>query len=340
MPTRRALVVGTGIAGLATALRLRRSDWEIVLVERASRFTDDGFPCALQGPGWEAAARLDLLKALTARSQPRCGTAVIDRAGVPHALCPKPSSKVPVLRRSDVVSVLREAVGDVEVRKSLGMLNFVEDDCGVTVEFSEGDADWFDLVVGADGADSAVRGAAYADQRRNRQGFGMVSGVLQASREDAVRMELAKRSLRVHPLSNGNSAVLFTWRGDVSLALHDVFRDVPGVASTLLSHVDELQSSRRTGHQAYLKQWALRQIVLVGDAAWCVDRYCEDGASLAIAGAELLGDALDIFADTAEALAWWEEQIRPVVRHVRRQSVVLRESEVGEWISPRTSSVS
>lgn len=65
-------------------------------------------------------------------------------------------------------------------------------------------------------------------------------------------------------------------------------------------------------------QRALRQIALVGDAAWCGGRYCDRGASLAIGGAELLGDALDIFTDTAEALFWWENQMRPVVRQVRR----------------------
>lgn len=339
MPTRRALVVGAGVAGLATALRLRRSDWEIVLVERASRFTDDGFPCALLGPGWEAASRLDLMKALDARSQPRCDTVVVGRTGARFALCAKPSSKVPVLRRGDVVRVLREAVGDVEVRCT-DVLGLAEDDCGVTVEFGDGEADWFDLVVGADGADSAIRASVYGHRWRYRQGFSMATGLLGARPGNAVRMELVKRSVRVHPLRDGNSAVLFTWRGDVGSDLHDVFGDVPGVPPGLLSQVDESLLSRRTGSQAHLKQWASRQVVLVGDGAWCSDHFCEQGASLSIAGAELLGDALDIFTGTAEALAWWEGQFRPVVRHARRQGVVLRESEVAQWISPRTSNVS
>lgn len=339
MPAGRALVVGAGVAGLATAVRLRRSGWEITLAERPSRFTDSGYPCAVQGAGWKAAARLGLLPALLERSQPRCTTVVVDRAGVPLALRLRPSCEVPVVRRGDVVPVLRQAVGEVETRRA-EVLSLAEDDCGVTVEFSGGDQDWFDLVVGADGADSAVRDAVHGEQRWRHQGFGMVSGLVEAGTRDAVRLEFAKRSVRVHPLHDGHSAILFTWRGDVGSALHDVFGDLPGVAPTLLSQVDGLRSERRTGFRTNLKHWALGQIVLVGDAAWCSDHFCEHGASLSIASAELLGDALDIFPRTAEALAWWEQQMRPVVRHAWRQSAVLRESEVTEWSSPRTSSVS
>ena len=34
-------------------------------------------------------------------------------------------------------------------------------------------------------------------------------------------------------------------------------------------------------------------------------------ASLALVAAEMLGDALDIFPDTNEALRWWEENLQP-----------------------------
>jgi hypothetical protein len=45
-------------------------------------------------------------------------------------------------------------------------------------------------------------------------------------------------------------------------------------------------------------------------AAWCLGPLADRGASLAIGGAELLGDALDIFPDADEALRWWERSLR------------------------------
>ncbi|NKE58384.1 hypothetical protein FXN61_16750 [Lentzea sp. PSKA42] len=55
MLTRRALVIGTGLAGLATAYRLRRSDWDLVLVGGPAQ-------CAFTrtADGLDAARRLGL----------------------------------------------------------------------------------------------------------------------------------------------------------------------------------------------------------------------------------------------------------------------------------------
>lgn len=328
MPTRRALVVGTGIAGLATALRLRRSDWEIVLVGRTAGSRDQGFPHAFRGVGYDAASRLGLLQALVEHGQPRCDTLVVDAMGTPFALYPRPSAVTPVLRRADVVTVLREAIGDVEVCEQPEVLSLVEDDCGVTVTFPDGDGDWFDLVVGADGDDSAVRRATFGKDHEHGQVTVSVSSRLVTASDAAVWMELAERSVRVHPLRGGGSVALFAWRGDVSLPVQEVFGDLAWLGPEFLSQVDGGPTARRTSFQVCADRWVSKQIALVGDAAWCAGRPCGQDASLAIGGAELLGDALDIFTDTAEALVWWEQQMRPVVRHVRRQNTALRGPDV------------
>lgn len=339
MPTRRALIVGAGVAGLTTALRLCRSDWEVVLVERASRSRGGGFPDALHGIGHGAAARLGLLPALSAFSQPHCDTVLVDSAGTPVAVSPRTSSSVPVLCRGDVVAVLREELGDGVVRRDADVLSLVDDDGGVAVGFTGGGEDWFDLVVGADGADSAVRSAVHGEPHQ-RQAHAVVSSRVAGTAADALFMELAGRSVRLHPLHDGRSAVRFTWRGDVFAAVSEIFGDLEWLPEQVLSQMDGEDADRRICSPAYPHRWALRQIVLVGDAAWCMGSNCDQGVSLAIGAAELLGDALDIFTDTGEALAWWEEQMRPVVRHVRRRHAASREQEVVGWNSPRTKSAS
>jgi choline dehydrogenase-like flavoprotein len=52
-----ALVIGTGIAGLATALRMTRSAWEVVVLDRGAHHD----PVPLRGPDLQAAKRLAAL---------------------------------------------------------------------------------------------------------------------------------------------------------------------------------------------------------------------------------------------------------------------------------------
>ncbi len=333
MSAGRALVVGAGVAGLATALRLHRSDWEIVLVERTAESRDPGFPHALHGIGYDAAARLGLLPAFAEQSQPRCETLVVDAAGSPFASYPRPLAATPVLRRADIVTVLRAAINGVTVCGHTEVLDLAEDDCGVMVTFANGDEDWFDLVVGADGAGSTVRGAVAGKHPGHSRVVMSVSSRLGTASADAVWMERAERSVRVHPLRDGGSTAVFTWRGDVSLSLQETFGDLAWLGPGLLSQVDAGPASRRASIQVHADRWGSRQIALVGDAAWGAGRPCGQGASLAIGAAELLGDALDIFTGTAQALAWWEERMRPVVRHVRRQNTPHRGQLVATGVS-------
>ncbi|MEU8248940.1 hypothetical protein [Nonomuraea sp. NPDC048916] len=54
---RRALVVGLGISGIATALRLRQIGWTPVVIERAAARRSGGYFIALFGAGRSAAGR-------------------------------------------------------------------------------------------------------------------------------------------------------------------------------------------------------------------------------------------------------------------------------------------
>ena len=65
---RRVLVVGLGISGTATALRLRQIGWEPVVVEKAPARRTGGQFIALFGAGQAAARRLGILDRLNDRS--------------------------------------------------------------------------------------------------------------------------------------------------------------------------------------------------------------------------------------------------------------------------------
>lgn len=80
-----ALIVGAEVAGLVTAYRLTRSDWDVVLVDAAPWHAH---PVAPTGIGLDAARRLSLppVDRLRDKLDIRCGTAIAarvpDRFGV------------------------------------------------------------------------------------------------------------------------------------------------------------------------------------------------------------------------------------------------------------------
>ncbi len=129
MPARSALVVGSGVAGLATAFRLRRSCWDVVLLDHAELPSQRDRTIVLRGAGHAAARRLGLAPALAERAE-------------------RTINGFPVLSRADLAAVMRAALNGVTIRRDVRATVLVPDDCGVTVTFSDGDDEWFDLVAG------------------------------------------------------------------------------------------------------------------------------------------------------------------------------------------------
>ncbi|MEV1117236.1 FAD-dependent oxidoreductase, partial [Actinosynnema sp. NPDC049800] len=62
--TRRAVIVGAGIAGLSAALRLRQAGWEPVVVERTPGRRSSGYAVTFGGLGYDAAERMGILPEL------------------------------------------------------------------------------------------------------------------------------------------------------------------------------------------------------------------------------------------------------------------------------------
>lgn len=63
-----------------------------------------------------------------------------------------------------------------------------------------------------------------------------------------------------------------------------------------------------------MPKWHTDRVVLVGDSAWCLTLYSGMGASMGLAGADLLGTTLARNPEsTPRALREWEQQIRPFV---------------------------
>jgi 2-polyprenyl-6-methoxyphenol hydroxylase-like FAD-dependent oxidoreductase len=162
---RRALVVGGGIAGMASAIMLRRNGVPVDLIDLDPEWRVYGAGITITGPTLRAFEALGILDRVIADAHTADGVQVCDVAGEPLSVIPTPSpagSRVPGsggIMRPTLHKILS---GDVlalgaNVRLGITVDEITNGTDAEHVRFSDGTSGDYDLVVGADGLYSKVR---------------------------------------------------------------------------------------------------------------------------------------------------------------------------------------
>lgn len=167
MIVQRILVVGSGLAGLSAAIALARRGADVTIATLEARA--EGTSITITNRAVDAVEALGVLEACLAEGlTPSDGESIFaamwDGAGNPlkGPLPPRPASELPAyiaIYRPDLSRILTEAAlaAGVTIRAGLSFTSLVDHGSHVEVELTDGSHDRFDLVVGADGAHSAVR---------------------------------------------------------------------------------------------------------------------------------------------------------------------------------------
>ncbi|OSY34773.1 2-polyprenyl-6-methoxyphenol hydroxylase-like FAD-dependent oxidoreductase [Pseudonocardia autotrophica] len=344
---RRALVVGLGVSGIATAVRLRSIGWDPVIVEKSPGRRTGGYFVGIFGAGQAAARRLGILDAIPDRSPANSADYVVTRSGNRRSglgFTDFPSEPR-VMSRGDVEQGVFAALpDDVEIRYSTSPVHIEQDTDGVDVTLERDGTtgtERFDLVVGADGLRSTVRRLVFAphEQHLHRLGYmiaaftlpGPIGGM--AANEGAMLLEPG-RSLLVLPFAGRGPSAFFSYRtSDVESQfsgrpvdrLRTAYRPEPygrllGEALDAFEATDEYLYD--TAEQVQMSRWSKGRVVLTGDAAWCTTVYSGMGASAALAGADLLGTMLRRHGDRiGPALRAWESHLRPPIASYQRTGI-------------------
>ncbi|GAB4097524.1 FAD-dependent monooxygenase [Brachybacterium horti] len=223
-----------------------------------------------------------------------------------------------MILRGDIESALHPQVSEVaEIRYGTTPVAVVEHADGVdvtlrsTVDGSTAETtERFDLLVGADGLRSTII-------QEPAPGF---------TARDGLVIGEAGRSAWVFPFADHAPGALLSYRMDDvdaqfamdrTEALRRAFGPEPlgPVLRHLLEQYDAAEDKLFDSvHQVVMPSWHADRVVLVGDAAWCLTLYSGMGASLGLAGADLLGTVLARNpGTTGRALREWEQQLRPFV---------------------------
>ncbi|MFJ9558427.1 FAD-dependent monooxygenase [Streptomyces fuscichromogenes] len=339
--TGRALVVGAGIAGMATAVRLRRAGWEPTIVERFPDRRTGGYFIGLYKEGREAAQRLGVYDRLHTRTPKPVRTWEVGLSGNRTrsvGLLERPGSPDAVLR-GDIEEALWDALDGIAVRFGTTPVSIDEGPEAVVVGLREHATgvvtdETYDLVVGADGLRSTVRQLVFGAHDRFMKpmhriicAFQLTEQVPDTSPREGLVLAEPRRALWVFPLEDMAPTALFTYQTDEVDAqftrppaeiVREVFGDLDG--SPAVRHaLGELDRATEllfdSVHQVEMPAWHTRRVLLTGDAAWCLTLYSGMGASLGLMGADVLGDMLERHpGDMLAALEAWEKEMRPVVR--------------------------
>ncbi|HEX8630287.1 MAG TPA: FAD-dependent oxidoreductase [Catenuloplanes sp.] len=343
---KRAVIVGAGIAGLATALRLGQDGWRTVVVERAPARRGSGYLVNLIGPGYDAAQGLGLLPTLSAYDVGLFTTVLVRADGRPKFTVPSAIAEAALgeramsVFRGDLESTLFEAVGNrADIRFGTTVASIDQDSDGVRVVLSDGTTEHADLLVGADGVRSSTRTAVFGSSFRVDLpyvvgAFPLAHPVVGVPESTATTFIGPGRTAAIVNLGPHRSSAFFTYRcadpvvelgrGPVD-AIGATFGDLGAGVPNAIRHLenDPAGAYFDAVSQVVMPRWSTGRVVLLGDAAWCVTLFAGHGAALALAGADQLGTALRRHADDIPAaLTEWEAGLRPEA--VKRQALARR----------------
>jgi 2-polyprenyl-6-methoxyphenol hydroxylase-like FAD-dependent oxidoreductase len=337
------LISGAGVAGPTLAFWLNRYGYRVTIVEIAAGIRPGGQTVDLRGAARGVVDRMGLLGAITERSLDQRGAAWVKADGTRRAEMPVEAfngnglvSSLEILR-GDIADVLHGATSaDVDYRFDTRITELTQHADGLSATLSDGSTVQADLVVGADGAHSAVRRLVWGSEEQFVKPLGgyhawftapdhvgldgwyliyQEPGLVASMRPDH-SPELSKAGLafRSEPLTYDRRDL------DAQRAILDErFAGARWESSTLLEAArtaDDFYFDEFV--QVHMDEWSSGRATLVGDAAYCASPLSGMGTALALVGAYVLagelGSADELSPERLRSgLQSYERLVRPYV---------------------------
>lgn len=338
--TKRALIIGGGIAGPVTAMALQRAGIDSEVFEAYDRGAEGvGAFLTLAVNGLEALRLLDLHDLVCDLGM---DTPVMEIRNARGKLLATTSQPSRTLRRADLYQALRDEAVRRGVRIHYGkrLADASATSGGVRAVFADGGEAEGDLLVGADGLRSRTRSLIDPGAPRARyvgllNTGGFAEGVRVQGRPGVCYFIFGRRCFfgyMIHPegrvwwFANPPSRREMTpeelaaitpeqWRA----RLMDLFEGDTGPMREIIAATPHILPGWSTYDYPRVPKWSGGRMVLVGDAAHATSPSSGQGASMAIEDAVVLGKCLRDVPDTAGAFTAFERLRRERVERVVAQ---------------------
>ncbi|MCB9994677.1 MAG: FAD-dependent monooxygenase [Hyphomicrobiaceae bacterium] len=331
----KALIVGAGIAGLAASKFLTDIGWEVTIVEKARGPRTSGYMIDFAGSGYDAVERAGLLPRFIAKHHQIDAVEYVDTKGHTRSIIDYKLTRETMrgrllaLLRGDIEQILLDAQSKaVDIRYSMSVDEITDHGDSVEAVLTDGSRVTADLLIGADGIHSHVRGLVFGREENYLRYLGYhVSAFM--FEDPAISADLRggfkiltvpDRQFALYALDDGRLAT-FDAHKDASrerpakpaARLREVYGDLGWHLPSVLDHADHCDDIYYDWiAQIEMDQWHKGRVVLVGDSAYAVSLLAGQGASMAIGGAFVLAQLLAKMP-VPEALASFETRLHKEV---------------------------
>jgi len=348
---KRAILIGGGIGGLAAATALQQAGLEVAVYERASELCEVGAGLILWPNAMKALGMLGLAVAVRRASRASGGAELLTWRGerlleaFPRKLLESEFGEpAAAIHRAELLAVLLQAVGDGVVYLGARCVGYRQDRTGVAALLEDGREVEGDLLIGADGLRSVIRGQLLGETRLRYAGYTAWRGVVPFTLDRDTWFESWGAGARfgAGALSRGR----VYWYATANLPegapdgpagrkreLLERFRGWHAPIPALLEATDEAAILRNDLYDRKpLTRWSDGRVTLLGDAAHPTTPNLGQGACMALEDAVVLAGCLREREEILAGLRDYEIRRRP------RTSAIVRESRrvgwIGQWESP------
>jgi FAD-dependent urate hydroxylase len=349
----KVLVIGAGIGGLTALIALRRAGLDAEIYERAPGLSavQVGYGIHLWSNAMRALRAQGVAPAVEEQGEPFermhfetvGGRTVFDWPL--HEVTRELGEPIVGINRSHLHAVLVEAAGEDSIRFGKALVSLEQDGQGVTASFADGSEARGDVLIGADGVRSTVRGRLLDDGPASYLGL--------AERHATISLPEGwvpprtfheywggRNRFGFYPIKGGTCWYLLgpDAQGTEDSGGHKeaVLRRLEGWPEAARKIVDHTPAHDVVRLEVFVRgktpHWAVDRVALLGDAAHAMEPSGGQGSAQAIEDAVVLARCLENAADLPGALAKYEQLRIPRVRTMHRVSTAT--GRIGRFYTP------